>query len=269
MQSDQEFLQELARDAADGQISGEKFRDRATLYLAANPHLSGIAWVNSDGIIGEAVPLGTDYWTIGEGLTSIEDAHGYAAARNSGHPAYGDTHISDHSTPTIELFVPIKHGRDFLGAMVAAYPVSEMLVHLVPKWFLEKYHVSFTGAGNRLLAENSAAHPRGEDLSYSIKFDPPGNGMRLRVAAFRTDASLAKTLPILLIVGLSLLVVWSLWSLRNSSHGAFAPRTLRAESIFARRWKNPCPPACVQSTCTADTYVNAAFCNMVGHARRN
>src|ERR1035437_2528548 len=54
MQSDQEFLQELAREASDGQISGGKFQVRATQYLAINPHLSNIAWVDADKVIRDA-----------------------------------------------------------------------------------------------------------------------------------------------------------------------------------------------------------------------
>ena len=155
--------------------------------------------------------------------------------------------------------------------MVAAYPVSEMLVHLVPPWFTEKYHMSFTGAGNRLLAETSAAHPRDEGPSYSIDFDPPGNGMRLNVAAFRTQASLAKSLPVVLIVGLSLLVIWSLWSLRNNlARRIRAEDALRTESNFRKAMEDSMPTgmrAIDMRGCI--TYVNAAFCEMVGYRQED
>ena len=267
MQGDQEFLQELARATSESQLSSGEFQARATLYLATNPHLSGIAWVNSDKIIRDAAPAGTDYWTVGDTLSSSEDTQGFIAASNSGHPAYGGTHINDHSGPTIELFVPIKHGRDFVGAMVAAYPVSEMLIHLVPTWLSEKYHLSFTGAAGQVLAETSAAHPRDEGLRYSLNFDPPGNGMRLHVAAFRTEASLAKTLPIALIVGLSLLVVWSLWSLRNNlARRIRAEDALRAESNFRKAIEESMPTGMRAIDMRGRiTYVNAAFCKMVGY----
>jgi PAS domain S-box-containing protein len=269
MQSDQEFLQELARATSDSQLSSGEFRARATLYLATNPHLAGIARINSDQIIREIAPAGTDYWSVGAGLTSREDVQGFIAARNSGHAAYGDAHISEHAGPTIELFVPIKQGHDFLGAMVAAYPVSGMLNHLVPAWFSEKYHLRFTGAGDQLLAENSAAHPRDESLSYSLNFDPPGNGMQLRVTAFRTETSLAKTLPILLIAGLSLLVVWSLLSLRNNlSRRIRAEDALRVESNFRKAMEESMPTGMRAIDMRGSiTYVNAAFCKMVGYTQ--
>jgi PAS domain S-box-containing protein len=269
MQSDQEFLQELARDVADGQISREKFQARAIQYLEINPHLSGVAWINSDQIVRYAAPFGTDYWNVGEGLSSSEDAKGFIAARDSANPAYGDVHSRDHAAASFELFVPVKHGRDFLGTMVTAYPLSEMLIHLVPSRLSEKYHLSFTGAGNKVLAEISAARPRDEGLSYGIKFDPPGGGVRLQVAAFRTEASLAKTLPTALIAGLSLLVVWTLWSLRNNlARRIRAEDALRAESNFRKAMEESMPTgmrAIDMHGCI--TYVNAAFCKMVGYAQ--
>ena len=267
MQSDQEFLQELAREASDGQISGGKFQARATQYLAINPHLSNIAWVDADKIIRDAAPFETGYWNIGESLAPREQEQGFIAARNSGRPVYGNAYISKRSGPTLELFVPIHHGHNFLGAMVAAYPVSGMLHYLVPAWFSEKYHLSFTGAGNQLLAENSAAHPRDEGLSYSLNFDPPGNGMQMHVVAYRTDTSLAKILPILLIVGLSLLVVWSLWSLRNNlARRIRAEDALRAESNFRKAMEESMPTGMRAIDMHGRiTYVNAAFCKMVGH----
>lgn len=269
MLSDQEFLQELAREATEGQIDGAKFQARATQYLKTNPHLPGIGWIDGNQIVRNAAPYGTDYWNVGEALSSEEDAQGFVAARNTGHPAYGGVDNSEHSGPTIDYFVPIKHGHEFLGAMVAAYPMSGMLNHLVPTWFSEKYHLRFTGAGDRLLAENSAVRPRDESLRYSFNFDPPGNGMQLHVTAYRTETGLAKTLPILLIAGLSLLVVWSLLSLRNNlSRRIRAEDALRAESNFRKAVEESMPTGMRAIDMRGSiTYVNAAFCKMVGYAQ--
>jgi PAS domain S-box-containing protein len=269
MQSDQEFLQELARDAPIGEIGGDKFQARANQYLRINPHLSNIAWVDADKIIRYAAPFETGAWSVGKSLAPREKEMGFMAARDSGRPMYGNAHISELAGPALELFVPIYRGSTFLGAMVAAYPVSGMLRHLVPAWFSEKYHLSFTGAGNLPLAENSAAHPRDERLSYSLNFDPPGNGMQLHVAAYGTETSLAKTLPIALIVGLSLLVIWSLWSLRNAlARRIRAEDALRAESNFRKAMEESMPTGMRAIDLRGRiTYVNAAFCKMVGHTQ--
>ncbi len=269
MQSDREFLQEIAREVADRQIGGAKFQARAQQYLAINPHLSSMAWVDADGIVRYAAPPKSGYWSVGSGLSPGSQQQGFAAARSSGQALYGNAYVREHSATSLELFVPIHRGPAFLGAMVAVYPVSGMARHLVPAWFSEKYHLSFTGAGNLLLAENSAAHPRDESLKYSVSFDPPGNGMQLHVTAYRTEAGLAKTFPILLIAGLSLLVVWSLWSLRNNLLRRIrAEDALRAESNFRTAMEESMPTGMRAIDMHGRiTYVNAAFCSMVGYSQ--
>src|SRR5512140_360281 len=47
MQGDQEFLQELAREASGGKVSSTEFQARAAPYLAINPHLSSISWIDA------------------------------------------------------------------------------------------------------------------------------------------------------------------------------------------------------------------------------
>jgi PAS domain S-box-containing protein len=271
MQSDQEFLQEMAREAAEGQIGGAKFQARANQYLTINPHLSDIAWVDASRIVRYAAPFQSGHFSVGGALEPKDQKQGFDAARSAGHPVYGNAYVGAGSVPTLELFVPIRHGQNFLGAMVAAYPVSGLLRHLVPAWFSETYHLSFTGSDNLPLAENSAAHPRDEGLNYSLNFDPPGNGMQLHVSAYRTETSLAKTLPILLIAGLSLLVVWSLWSLRNNLLRRIrAEDALRAESNFRKAMEESMPTGMRAIDMYGRiTYVNAAFCKMVGHPQED
>jgi PAS domain S-box-containing protein len=268
MQSDQEFLQELAREASGGKVGSAEFQARAAPYLAINPHLSSISWIDADRNIRIAVPSASGERRLAGSFARDEQAQGFIAARNADRPVYGGTYIGERFGPTFELFVPIRRGSDFLGTMVAAYPVSGILRYLVPTWFSEKYHLSFTGAGGRSLAENSAARPRDEGLNYSLDFDPPGNGMQLRVAAYRIDAGFAKTLPILLIAGLSLLVVWSLWSLRNNlARRVRAEDALRAESNFRKAMEESMPTGMRAIDMQGRiTHVNAAFCKMVGFA---
>jgi PAS domain S-box-containing protein len=269
MQSDREFLQELAGRASEGQFDAAEFRARADQYLTINPHLSSIAWVDAGKVIRHAAHYAAGDWNLGEPLAHGEQEQGFIAARNAGRPVYGNAYVSERAGPMIELFVPIQRNHAFLGAMVAAYPVQGMLLHLVPAWFYEKYHLSFIGAGNRLLGESSAAHPRDENLTYSLNFDPPGNGMQMRVAAYRVQTSLAKTLPILLIVVLSLLVVWSLWSMRNNlMRRIHAEDAVRTEYNFRKAMEESMPTGMRAVDMQGRIiYVNAAFCKMVGYAQ--
>lgn len=267
MQGDEDFLRGLAHDAADGHIDSARFRARAAQYLATNPHLSGIAWVDANEAIRDAEPPEAGGHSASGPLAHREQIQGFIAARNSGRPTYSDAYVSKNTGSTFELFAPIGRGPDFLGAMVATYPVTGLVRHLAPEWFSEKYHLSFTGAGNQVLAENSPIHPRDEALHYSLNIVPPGNGIRMNVTAYRVDTGIAKMLPIILIVGLSLLVVWSLWSLRsNLARRIRAEDALRAESNFRKAMEESMPTGMRAIDMHGRiTYVNAAFCHMVGY----
>jgi PAS domain S-box-containing protein len=264
MQGDNDFLRGLAREAADGQINSVNFRAASVQYLATNPQLSRITWLDANKNVREGEPP-----LAGEGASFAhpEQLRGFSAARNSERPTYSNAYISESAGPSFDLIVPIHRGRVFLGAMVAVYPVSGLLRHLVPEWFSSKYHLSFTGADNRLLAQNSTARPRDEDLTYSLGMVPPGNGIRMRVDAYRVDTSISRHLPTLLIIGLSLLVTWSLLSLRNNlARRIRAEDALRAESNFRKAMEESMPTGMRAIDLQGRiTYVNAAFCRMVGH----
>ncbi len=271
MQSDQEFLQELAVEVSKDKIGGAQFQARANEYLKINPHLANIAWVDAGKIVRYSSLTESGDWSIGDALASLERGPTFAAALSRGRPAYTNAYISERSGPAIELFVPVRRGPDSLGATVAGYSVPGMLRHLVPAWFSEKYHVTFIGTGNQVLAENSTEYPRDEDLTYSLNFDPPGNGMRMRVTAYRTEAWPVQTLTNLLIVGLSLLVIWSLWSLRNNlSRRIRAEDALRAEYSFRKAMEESMPTGMRAVDMSGRiSYVNAAFCRMVGYAQED
>ncbi len=267
-QGDEDFLQGLAREVADGQIDRARFQARSAHYLATNPHLSEIAWLDAGRAIHDAVPRASGDAGAEWSLTGQAQALGFNSVRNSDRPTYSNVYKNERDGPSFELLVPIRRGSDFLGAMVAIYPVPDILRYLVPASFSEKYHLSLTDAGDQLLAENSAAHPRDGDLTYSLNVVPPGNGLQMRVAAYRVDTSLAKTLPIFLIAGLSLLVVWSLWSLRNNlARRIRAEDALRAESNFRKAMEESMPTGMRAIDMHGRiTYVNAAFCKMVAYA---
>ena len=268
MQSDREFLQELAHEASDGQLGSARFRDRAAQYLAINPHLSVIAWVDADHKLLGAVPDPSNSPGADSLFAHPEQSQAFVAVRDSDRPVFSKAYGSESFGPSYEIQVPIRRGPDFMGALVAQYKVSGILRYLVPAWFSEKYHLSLHGDGGQLLAQNAIAHPRDEGLDYLLDFDPPGNGMQMRVAAYRIDAGFAKTLPILLIAGLSLLVVWSLWSLRNNlARRIRAEDALRAESNFRKAMEDSMPTGMRAIDMHGRiTYVNTAFCRMVGYA---
>src|SRR5690606_38171463 len=62
---------------------------------------------------------------------------------------------------------------------------------------------------------NSSVMELDESISFEIALDPPGNGLTLRATAFRTEGELPKALPTAMILGLSVIILWSLVLLRT------------------------------------------------------
>ncbi|MCX7144783.1 MAG: hypothetical protein NT042_00910 [Sulfuritalea sp.] len=54
--TNQEFLQQLARGLADGRLEREAFQAQAGQYLANNPELTHIIWVDADQVVRWTVP---------------------------------------------------------------------------------------------------------------------------------------------------------------------------------------------------------------------
>ena len=212
--ANERFLAQLARDIAIDEMTAETFQARANQYLANNLELLNIVWIDASGAMRWAAPLDTEDWLPGDVLSPTQ---GQIArlARELGRAAYGLPYRTSHGTTQMEVVLPVNRGRSPHGFIVAEYSIEGLLRHLVSPWFSEKYYLRLIDGTGETLVANAASPHINPTLSPLIVFDPPGNGLALRVAALNTDTSPSKVLPIVLIVGLSVLVFWSLWALRS------------------------------------------------------
>lgn len=214
MQGTEEFLGQLARDLAADALDSDTFQLRANQHIANNGELVNIAWVGDDSDVRWSAPFDTTDWLTGETL-SVQQAGVFQRAREEGRVIYGEAYLSPRGVTVLEVYVPIRHGREFRGAIVGVYSIERIVRHLVPGWFAEKYRLALLSANGETLAVNSMLKDLDESVGFEIPLDPPGNGLLLRATAFRTSERLPQALPIILIIGLSVLVFWSLWMLRT------------------------------------------------------
>lgn len=214
MQGTEEFLTQMARDLAAGSLDLDNFQLRANQHIANNPQLINLVWVEPGEVVRWSAPFDTTDWLAGDVLTSTQTV-AFFRAREIGRPAYGDPYVNPRGEAVLELYIPVRHGRRFMGSMVAVYSIDRIVRHLVPSWFSEKYRLALIGPRGDTLAVNSSVQALDESVAYAIALDPPANGLMLRATAFRTVGAIPRALPTIMIIGLSVLMLWSLWLLRS------------------------------------------------------
>jgi PAS domain S-box-containing protein len=214
MQGTEEFLGQLARDFAAHSLDPDSFQLRANQHIANNSELVNVVWVGPSETVQWSAPFDTTDWLAGDVLTPAQTVPFYRA-RELGRPSYGEAYTNARSSTVLEVYVPVRRGREFVGAIVGVYSIDRMVRHLVPSWFAEKYRLALVSGKGDLLAVNSSVLELDESISFEIALDPPGNGLTLRATAFRTEGELPKALPTAMILGLSIIILWSLVLLRT------------------------------------------------------
>ena len=265
-------LQQLANDLAQSKTPSELFRLRSHFLLKNNPDLQQLLWFDADTKLIESMPAQTlprlDALIAGERRAGLDpQAQAIDLARKMGKTIYGDAYrIAD--TSQFETFSPVFENGQYRGTLVSVYAFGALLKELVPWWFADKYRVSILDGNGLTLAVKESTSGAETIDSYGLPLDPPGFGMVLQVAAYRGKGNLAQTLIAGSIIFLAAAVLLSLWIMRGHiKRRLAAEQALRAEHAFRKAMEDSLTVGMrARNREGLITYVNPAFCQMVGYS---
>ncbi len=168
----------------------------------------------------------------------------------------------------MELCLPQATAGQVTGYLVATYSLSDMLGSLVGPQLLRSQEVSFTEADGTRLALHGVARRGSRVFTAQQLLDLPGNTMVLRMDSWRGAPDLFPNVLTALVTAMSIALVAVLVLLAKDMR-----RRLRAEQDLADAlaFRKAMEDSLVTGLRARDlqgriTYVNPAFCQMVGFA---
>lgn len=190
-----------------------------------------------------------------------------ATARKLGSPAYSPSHyvpaVQGSGLEVLELCVPIEGG----GYLVAAYSLRDTLTELLAPMLSRGQEVAFTEAdGTRLVAIGAPRRIGTRVFTAQQLIDLPGVTLMLRIDGWRAVPDLFPNMLTALVTGISIALVSVLVLLARDTR-----RRLRAERDLADAlaFRKAMEDSVITGLRARDlkgriTYVNPAFCEMVG-----
>jgi two-component system sensor histidine kinase DctS len=191
-----------------------------------------------------------------------------ANARRVSGPAYSSSYfvpqVDGLGIEVMELCLPLVSGGQLTGYAVATYSLPEILTGLVGPQLTRSQEVSFTEADGTRLAMHGSARRGSRVFTSQQLLDLPGNTMVLRMDSWRGAPDLFPALVTVMSIALVTVLVML---------GKDMRRRLRAEHDLADAlaFRKAMEDSLVTGLRARDlqgriTYVNPAFCAMVGFA---
>ncbi|MEN9478897.1 MAG: hypothetical protein RLZZ298_292 [Pseudomonadota bacterium] len=268
LNGNEERLQQLAADLGSNNDHKRTFRLRAGHLLANNPEISHILWLDAKRAIIDSLPAGespdSEMETFGPAITQKT----FELAQRLGKRIYSEPFLLSGNVAHFEIALPIYVDRNFVGELIAIYPLQTLLNDHVPWWFAEKYRVVVVDDNETQFAAKSNIEGT-PSLSYDLPFDPPGYGLKLRVTSYKSAVNPVQRLLAAAILILAAGVFWSLWIVRDlMKKRSQTEQALRAEHAFRTAMEDSLTVGMRARDLQGRViYVNPAFCKITGFSQ--
>lgn len=259
--STEESLAQIGSEfAVSGDLHSDAAQDRVRSLLRGSSGLIAILLLDMDGATVSALPAGGVPVQFG-----TEHDATLKRARALNRSAYTAPYATPEQGHVFEMIVPVFGASDFHGYVVGIYSLSRIIEKQVPWWFAERYRLVLTDAAQTEIARTAQAGLLDKALSFKVTLDRAG-GVGIQVDAYRATTRVMPLLVVIVLVVSGLVIIWSFWTLRRHIVRLHATEeALRREYTFRLAMENSTLIGlCARGVDGSITYVNAAFCRMVG-----
>jgi PAS domain S-box-containing protein len=277
----QEQMVRLAGSLSARPVSGEALLPVIEAFSRDRPEVTHMAWydvrrrplaVHWAPLHHGALPPDNESSRVSRPINGVASAPetAFRAARARLQPTYSTVFTDATGAAVFQLYVPLVDGSAFAGALVVEYAVDALLRYEVPLEISARHRISVVDLAGRTLGGTVTAMPghtlRPTAIVHDLPLVPALNGLLLRGEGYRTSIGLIGNTLFWMVVALSVLTVWMLLgSGRHMRRRAQIQRELAQETYFRRAMENSMPTGMRAMDLEGRiTYVNAAFCNMVG-----
>lgn len=256
----------LGRIDAAHAVSAAAFESFARTAFGFESGLRQLIWLGADGAVRQAHPITMDPSLVGDAGEAIPSRQSFRLARSLGKPVYSKAYPYFTNDWQFEVHVPVSREGSIVGVIVGVYRIRELLGDSVPWWLAERYRISVIGDSGQVLGTRSKVESAVTEEGYQVAFDPPGWGLTIHAVPYHAPRPLASVLLSASLVILALIVLWSLWILRRHVLRRQAvEEQLQREHAFRKAMEDSLDTGMRARSLDGEiTYVNPAFCRMVG-----
>lgn len=264
-------LSEFATSFATAPTTSE-LRRLSTNFLGKNQEISYIAWVDQEQVVRAVFTSSRwprqSFGTVGAKLSRGASRDALENAINLKQPSYSAAMPRREGDVEVDLHIPLLVGDVPQGTLVATYSLPAVLLSTLPADISNRLAFSLVDSNGDVVAQTRATAVFSDKPFYEVSLDPLSRAIKLRGYNLLPVNTPFNDIVITLITGLITLAVvaqFLIW--RNTRRRIGVERELAEETTFRRAMENSMSTGMrVIDLNGVITYVNPAFCRMVGFA---
>ncbi|MEN9867797.1 MAG: hypothetical protein RL748_3387 [Pseudomonadota bacterium] len=256
VQRNDEVLRTLAKDLQNQRLSPAAVQIRFNHLRENEKEIVQLDWLDQHGLQRASSP---------ESATPLENSTGKNLL-----PSNASSRCWLTSSTRLQCAIAINHSKAGpAGQLMVSYHLPALLEQMVPWWFAQNNQVSLLDGQDKLLATRSVGGPGQHVYTHRRALDLFGETLYLQTDSTRQQPPMLSNMLVVSILALALGLLWSLLALwRDILRRRKIEDELRQQVAFSSAMENSIIVGMRARDMVGNiTYVNAAFCAMVGYAR--